>query len=105
MKSFEKAHCLKQIVDQCTRLTSSGSTQIDLIFTDCPHVSEAGILNSNLSDHLPIYFVRKKEREKVTKNIIWGRSYRGYDREFFLRLFIGSNWTFYNDNVIKALHV
>ena len=54
----------------------------------------------------------------MTKKIIWGRSYRGYHREFFLRFSIGSNWALfqntvcvddlwkiYNDNVINALFI
>ena len=62
---FLKDNGLKQLINNHTRLTHNGGICLDWIITDCPYISQSGILDELLSDHFSIYVVRKKEREKV----------------------------------------
>ena len=70
---------------------------IDLIFSDCSHISCSGVMNINLSDHLPIDLIKKKEREKIYKKEIWGRSYRNYDSSRFTALLDTVDWSEFDD--------
>ena len=56
---------LKQFIDEHTRITNTSATCIDLIFTDISSVSDSGVLNYNISDHLPIFIIKKHNRTKI----------------------------------------
>ena len=83
LKEIERDFGLRQLIEKQTRITLTLSTIIDLILTDCPHVSKSGTLDIYISDHLPIYYVRKKARECNPKKTIFGRSYKHYVKEDF----------------------
>ena len=49
---------LKFRIDRC--ITAASSTLIDLVFTNSPNkIVSSGVLHSSLSDHYPVYMVRK----------------------------------------------
>ena len=62
-----KSLAVEQLIKDYTRVTQTSRTMIDLIFSDCSHISCSGEMNINLSDHLPIYLIKKKERGKIYK--------------------------------------
>lgn len=74
---------LTQLIKEFTRVTRSSATTIDVIFSNVGHLSHAGVINSNISDHLPVCLIKKKTREKKTYTWIRGRSYRGLNIENF----------------------
>lgn len=46
---------LTQHISQPTRVTKSSVTTIDVIFSNVGYIKHVGVLNSNISDHLPIF--------------------------------------------------
>ena len=57
-------HALVPLITKPTRFTSDSSTLIDNIFTNMPNnVMLSGILITDISDHLPVFYI------SVTKNI------------------------------------
>ena len=109
---------LKQVIVGNTRITDTSSTCIDLIYTDMTNVIEAGAINYNISDHLPIYLVKKKIRNKIIKSNVIGRSYLHYDKGVLNRILGASEWTQFDaatdpetlwdcfcSNVTKALDI
>ena len=58
---------LKQYIRDMTRLTNRGGTCIDWVITSSSYVNGSGILDDLLSDHFPVYAIRKKERESNPK--------------------------------------
>ena len=46
-----------------TRITVRSKSKIDLIWTNVTHIHDSGILDTILSDHVPVYVIKKKERE------------------------------------------
>ena len=56
---------------------------VTLILTDCNHISSSGELDICISDHLPIYCIKKKAQEHNPKKAIKGRSYRHYEKVNF----------------------
>ena len=63
--------------------TGSGGTCIDPIATSCNIVMHSGTLPCFVSDHLPVYAVRKMTRIVPTNINVRGRSYRRYDVDNF----------------------
>ena len=89
---FLKEYNLRQIISVHTRLTNRGGSCIDWIITNCQYIEGSGILNDLLSDHFPIYVVRKKSREKINK--VWKpvRNFTNYDKDVFNTLFLQIDW-------------
>ena len=90
--AFENSTGLNQIITEFTRITPTTCSVLDLIYTDSPHITEASVININVSDHLPIFLIRKKNREKIKKKQVRGRSYKRYDSAIFIRELINCNW-------------
>ena len=55
----------KQIINTIT--IPDSNTCIDLIIKNCDIILEHGTINLNISDHLPIYFIRKKAKTNTKK--------------------------------------
>ena len=83
LKEFERVYNLVQLIKDPTRVTIRSKTTIDLIWTNIGHVSESGVLETILSDHLPVYIIKKKCRESKEFSYITGRSYKNYVKESF----------------------
>ena len=63
---------MRQLVNKTTHSTSNSNSLIDLNFTTLSPdlVVESGTLNVSISDHLPIYVIKKKKREKHPTKVI-----------------------------------
>ena len=93
LKKLLKELSLEQIIQSHTRLDKVNST-IDLIATNCPHVLDSGLLSWNISDHTPVYIVRKKKKIKLhrTKCEFQGRSYRNLNEVIFRQDLLMAHW-------------
>ena len=58
---------LEQHIKDPTRQTRNTSTTLDLIFTQMTHVRESGVMDINISDHQPVYIIKKKRHSKHKK--------------------------------------
>ena len=93
LELLENRYGLKQVIHGYTRVTDTSSTCIDLLFTDMINILKTGIINYNISDHLPIYLIKKKMRNKVNKIEVVGRSYLRYDKDRFDGTLKSQDWT------------
>ena len=71
---FVKANHLQQAIESNTRNTHTTATRVDLAITNCKYVARSGTLPVILSDHQPIYVVKKKGRDNRPKETFRGRS-------------------------------
>ena len=85
LKKFMKKNSLRQIVEVPTRPLYNDAI-IDLILTNTNKAQASGILDWNLSDHLPTFINIKKEKAKFSKIDFQGRSYKNFDEDEFIRL-------------------
>ena len=84
LQFFEKANSLDQKICTTTRNTKSSSSLLDIILTNMKHVKTAGTLDSFLSDHQPIFLLKKKGRSTAKSDLEFeGRSYRNYNKQVF----------------------
>ena len=76
---FGQLNDLNQLIKGPTRCTATTSSTIDLMFSSVTHVHSAGVLDMFLSDHMPIYLVKKMNTKKMKQHITFmGRTYRNY---------------------------
>ena len=81
IKQFAAEHSLQQVIDRPTRYSKHNKSTIDLAFTNIKHCTGSGTLNYNISDHKPIYILKKKIRNDESTTSHWGRSYSNYTHE------------------------
>ena len=55
-----KTNGLSQLITTTTRNTDKSKSLLDVILTNSTYISEAGTLDHFISDHQPIYVVKKK---------------------------------------------
>ena len=68
------------------------------MYTDSAHIVNSGVLDVAMSDHLPIFLVRKKIRNKIGKHTTMGRSYLAYNKERFGELLAHQDWTIFDQS-------
>ena len=58
---------MKQVVTITTRNTDKTQSLLDLILTNAKYISSAGTLEHYISDHQPIFVIKKKGRDNRPK--------------------------------------
>ena len=92
LKDFEREFNLSQEIKVSTRIAKSSSTCIDLICTNMEYIISKGTLDIHISDHLPVFIIKKKEKDRPQKSSFIGRSYTKYnkiDYQYDIRNHIG----------------
>ena len=74
-----KAFGLRQIIKEPTRYSRANNSCLDLFIKDSNAISNVGVCDINLSDHLLILFTRRKASNIKKKCELTGRSYRNYN--------------------------
>jgi hypothetical protein len=75
---------LNQLIITPTRITDTSESLIDVIITSASHlVNESGVMDTIISDHLPVYAVLNMKLPKPPPQYILTRSYKDYDGERF----------------------
>ena len=96
IKFFEQANSLEQKICTTTRNSKTSSSILDIALTNMKYIQHAGTLDSFLSDHQPIFLVKKKERNVgKAEQIFEGRSYRNYDKQKFIDNILAQKWTYF----------
>lgn len=62
LKNLEKMYGLSHVIQEPTRVTLQKSTLIDLCLTNMKNMSHSGVVYYFLSDHFPIFVVKKKTK-------------------------------------------
>ena len=80
LKDFERKYNLTQLIKTPTRIVEGSKSLIDLIFTDVQYINSSGVINTEMSDHLPVFMVKKKGRDVKEYKYITGRTYSRYNK-------------------------
>ena len=54
LKEFERVHNVTQLIMEYMRITSKTKSTIDLIWTDMSDVESYGVMDTHVSDHMPV---------------------------------------------------
>lgn len=90
---------LTQIIDYPTRITHGRSSVLDVILTNMKNVAQSGCINHNISDHLPVFVVKKRLTKPVELEIIRKRTFKNYDQETFGDRLFELDWS-----ILDLLH-
>ena len=55
------------------------ASTIDHIYTNCTKLHIHSLLNNDVSDHVPVFAIKKQKPAKKARKVITGRSYRNYN--------------------------
>ena len=91
--NIESKHNLTQLISSPTRVTQLSKTFLDWIYSDSSCICNSGTINLNISDHLPVFLIRKKTRNKIEKHHTTGRSYLHYNKDQFGQTLTEQDWT------------
>ena len=96
LKEFERNFNLKQIITSPTRVVKNSKMYLDLIFTNMDHVISSGVLDIAISDHLPVFLIKKKQKIKHTYTQTKGRTYKTYCKDSFQNdMKTHQNWAYF----------
>lgn len=79
---FIKMYDLEQVIQVPTRISRNKSSVLDHILVRGNHFNHYGLVDMNLSDHLMVFVVRKKDIPKLAKTFVRGRSYRYFESRY-----------------------
>ena len=79
---FGQANSFEQLIKTPAHCTATWANTIDLFFSSITHVKDSRVLDLFLSDHMPIYIIKKMNTRKNKQyNTFTGRTYRNYTSE------------------------
>ena len=97
-----KPYRLLQLIKEATRSDGKSSTLLDVIFTNSQYVSKSGIINVNISDHVPVYMLKKKEVVYKPRVPFVGRSYKNYKIDTLRQDIEEGDWSVFDDSNDQA---
>ena len=83
LKQFERDFNLTQLIKTSTRVGVKSKSCIDLIFTNMDHIISSGVLDIEISDHLPVFLIKKKSKTPSRSVPTKARSYVNYNKTTF----------------------
>lgn len=92
VKEIEGMLGVKQLIDCSTRVTIHSNTIIDLVFSNISNQADYGCLDYSISDHLPVYIIKKKEIQNYATKEIYNRSFQNYDKLVFQERLCNLDW-------------
>lgn len=92
LKGLEKQYGLSQVIREPTRVTLNKETLIDRCLTNMKNQASSGIIPYFLSDHFPIYIIKKKQKIENKSTSFSGRCYLNYSLEALEELVNCINW-------------
>ena len=72
---------LSQLIKSSTRSSRRSATTIDLIFTSMNDCTNCGVLDLHISDHQPVYAIKKRVKDNRPKVFFKGRTYVNYNKD------------------------
>lgn len=75
-----------------TRISGCKSSLLDLILSNMKNVAEAGCLDYALSDHFPVYLIKKRLVDRRVMKWIYRRSLKNYDFDYYDHVLCSFNW-------------
>lgn len=84
---------LTQVITMPTRITNSSSTIIDVIMTNIKNLAFTGCINYRISDHYPVFIVKKRLSNARVYEHVYKRSFKSYDKDIFQENLQDLDWS------------
>ena len=96
---FEISNSLKQVISKATRITNKTNSILDLVLTNSKYIAQAGTLDTFISDHQPIFVLKKKIKIQTEGTKFSGRAYKNISEENFVNNLRKENWDTFHRSV------
>lgn len=104
LTTLERKYNLTQYIKTPTRCTAQSRNILDLVFMNSTCIATAGSLEVNISDHEPVFVIRKHQRYKPPTVSFSCRTFKNYENETFKIDLISNDWTnFYTQTDVNVL--
>ena len=84
---------LTNMITLPTRFSGSKWSILDIMLTNIRNCFISGVVNYNISDHLPVVLVKKRAKIRHIKVTATGTSYKNYNREMFMANLSQLDWS------------
>lgn len=84
---------LKQIIEHPTRITFNKTSLIDVILTNIKNLAYNGCININVSNHLPVFIIKKRLAKPFELEIIKKRMFKNYDTDILGDNLVELDWS------------
>lgn len=106
LKIFERKYNLTQLIKTPTRCTSNTRNILDLMLTTSNYIISSGSEEVNISDHQPVWLIRKKQQDKPTFVDFECRCFANYDKTSYQNDLLTYDWgNYYSENCPNNLWV
>ena len=95
LQFFARSNSLTQEIQSTTRNSDKSKSLLDLILTNSKYVNSVGTLDHFISDHQPIYVIKKKKRDHRPSTQFEGRSYRNFDVGVLRERLLDHDWAYF----------
>lgn len=92
LKLLETLFGMNQLIHSATRSTAQTRTILDLCFTTISNLNFSGVINCTMSDHNPIFLVKKKIKLENKARTFRGRCYKNYNLDLLKLELNKVNW-------------
>lgn len=92
LKAIEREFSLNQLITKATRTTSTTSSLLDHVYTNSERISGSGVVETYISDHLPVYVLIKKKKVIYEKVSFTFRQMRSFSFEKLEDALLSINW-------------
>lgn len=92
LKFLEKSFNVRQVIKSSTRIGRSSGSLINICITNMDKIMSSGVIEYHLSDHLPIYLIKKHPKQQKKDNRFFGRCYKNYSYELLKDSLNEENW-------------
>lgn len=84
---------LNQEITEPTRVTDTCSSVIDVVLTNVKNIAFSGCINYQVSDHYPVFIVKKRIAPETDFQYVYKRSFRDYDADEFRCRLAALDWS------------
>lgn len=86
---------LEQIIEHPTRVSLNRGTLLDVIMTNVKSISHSGCINDSTSDHLPVFLIKKRQKNLTISAKDHLRNMIGMFLRINWQTLIGRCWTYW----------
>lgn len=95
LKQFERKYDLTQFINTPTRCTAKTRNVLDLMMTNSKIILDSGSEEINISDHQPVWTIRKKLPTKQNYVDFKCRCFTNFNKQTYQNELISQDWTDY----------
>lgn len=95
LKIFERKYNLTQLIKTPTRCTAKTRNILDPMLTNSKFILSSGSDDINISDHQPVWLIRKKQPTQTSYVDFECRCFRNYDKTDYQNDLLSQDWTGY----------